>query len=1224
MHMHPAAVPSTQLSPPASAPPSKRPSRLSGLLGKKDPLNAASSRSRVPEQKRPISPALSPTPSMPLSGASSNSFDLPPNLSTGRLTLSPSADNSTVASSSSASLSSRSRSQSHLAAYASERRPSTGLTSPAPVSGVQSVLDVHDEPECPVCLEALSLRLKGERQHIVPNCGHAMHHDCFSALYGDPKLVHAAQERKDRAGLLRKSSTPAENDDLVCQVCRKHIVLGGCDKMAVSKSAALMGSVLPSARTSLSSDASSSRMMTADSNGDDKAEPVKMSTSIVQPEISVVSDFSPIYRREPGHDGLQRLNVLLTISLPGRRPQHEYGPGPGRTLQRKSSGGLQGRPLSTASTATSATLGRRPSRTPPAPSIHASPSPEPASSDDPSKKLYALAEEESDTPRETNRVSQDESRSSRQESRVPLEESKDLLTGEALRDQVKMNLDQRIVDWKGHHLEHFGELHYHDTLDVFQDTTMRQFGVYLFEEALLCTMEDRRKHVSRYLSIPHSLIDESSPTPPPSTRAPSALKLKGRIYLRHIRSVVNTSTADEAALSIKMIDDTLSDFIVILHSEQQACLWQRRMEQLIHNLQKPGDKVFLPRDHDLTGSTEEVTSVPTPAPASLQEDEITSPTGSPSRFSRLSRTSSGGRSSCLSTPRPLPSPSPQSALPPIPSSRPTDPMERYAFPPELPIETPTLFAHAAIDLVFVVAIPIKAEGPDVLKLGMLRSTLVFLLDAVGDKSRVSFVAYHPGLRAEGSFVAKTRLLRPSLPQSRDTLVNFLDSLATGSAAAMGGYVQDLTQLGGAHERTDTAAALNVGLDVMLQRTTRNPLASIFLIDDCATGPRRTAMDLVLSRGGMASCPVHCFGLGPGHDPSSLWLIASHTKGSYTFLRRTSELRTSLAGCVGSLLSTGLTEAMLRIQLMGPFLARKPKHSSTTHLVDEDGRFIEVPLGPLAYGQKRDVLLELSFDFDEVYRDVHQQVPLPEGDLNGADAYLTQFGFDPALLDTPNLGVTLLEDVQILTADLSYRDPQALLSTRISAEFSTEIDGSKRDPLVGLSAAQVAARAHPAVTQRTMETLTSSLVTNCLLVAQRDLGQAFNLLQSNRRMIESVLHALPGHAPRVHSPSLRSRRSPTPAASPRGGGSSSGPSGPSGASRTADSLHAILEDLDTLLAVLGAEVRRPTGRFEREGRKFAAQQAMVLRSQRAWSSRSNSEHLHFRDENGPALAALSLQ
>lgn len=47
-----------------------------------------------------------------------------------------------------------------------------------------SAHDMDDEGECPVCLEPLSFsfRLPGEKPHIVPECGHALH-EVYNPIY---------------------------------------------------------------------------------------------------------------------------------------------------------------------------------------------------------------------------------------------------------------------------------------------------------------------------------------------------------------------------------------------------------------------------------------------------------------------------------------------------------------------------------------------------------------------------------------------------------------------------------------------------------------------------------------------------------------------------------------------------------------------------------------------------------------------------------------------------------------------------------------------------------------------------------------------------------------------------------------------------------------------------------------------------------------------------------
>jgi len=67
----------------------------------------------------------------------------------------------------------------HSASTSSDNHPSHPYSTlhmpPIPVVSSHSVLD--DDDECPVCLEPLSFsfRLPGEKPHIVPECGHALH-----------------------------------------------------------------------------------------------------------------------------------------------------------------------------------------------------------------------------------------------------------------------------------------------------------------------------------------------------------------------------------------------------------------------------------------------------------------------------------------------------------------------------------------------------------------------------------------------------------------------------------------------------------------------------------------------------------------------------------------------------------------------------------------------------------------------------------------------------------------------------------------------------------------------------------------------------------------------------------------------------------------------------------------------------------------------------------------
>ncbi|KAG8906352.1 hypothetical protein FRC00_012635, partial [Tulasnella sp. 408] len=80
--------------------------------------------------------------------------------------------------------------------------------------------DVTDSDEtCPVCLESLafSFRLPGEKPHVVPECGHALHEACFTTVYGPLPTANRA------GGAPRKSNIG------VCGVCRRPMKVGDGD-----------------------------------------------------------------------------------------------------------------------------------------------------------------------------------------------------------------------------------------------------------------------------------------------------------------------------------------------------------------------------------------------------------------------------------------------------------------------------------------------------------------------------------------------------------------------------------------------------------------------------------------------------------------------------------------------------------------------------------------------------------------------------------------------------------------------------------------------------------------------------------------------------------------------------------------------------------------------------------------------------------------------------------
>lgn len=92
---------------------------------------------------------------------------------------------------------------------------------PAPLQPVSVVSEetstAEDSETCPICVESLnaSYKLPGEKAHVIPDCGHALHEACFVAVYGP--VPQSAVARSRPLGM--------------CGVCRQPMILGDDDEM---------------------------------------------------------------------------------------------------------------------------------------------------------------------------------------------------------------------------------------------------------------------------------------------------------------------------------------------------------------------------------------------------------------------------------------------------------------------------------------------------------------------------------------------------------------------------------------------------------------------------------------------------------------------------------------------------------------------------------------------------------------------------------------------------------------------------------------------------------------------------------------------------------------------------------------------------------------------------------------------------------------------------------
>ena len=112
-------------------------------------------------------------------------------------------------------------------------------------------------------------------------------------------------------------------------------------------------------------------------------------------------------------------------------------------------------------------------------------------------------------------------------------------------EQIVKSLAKRITDWKGHHLENFGELLLEDVFVVTKSDIDREYHVFLFEKIILCCKDATPGTPKKPAKSPSLLKKQSTQLVPPvqpggaaARKRTTPLLLKGRIFLNNVTSAV--------------------------------------------------------------------------------------------------------------------------------------------------------------------------------------------------------------------------------------------------------------------------------------------------------------------------------------------------------------------------------------------------------------------------------------------------------------------------------------------------------------------------------------------------------------------------------------------------------------------------------------------------------------------------------------------------------------
>lgn len=161
--------------------------------------------------------------------------------------------------------------------------------------------------------------------------------------------------------------------------------------------------------------------------------------------------------------------------------------------------------------------------------------------------------------------------------------------------------------------------------------------------------------------------------------------------------------------------------------------------------------------------------------------------------------------------------------------------------------------------------------------------------------------------------------------------------------------------------TDIYAGLNLGNQLLTQRTTKNPTSCMFLLTDGQDGANlqqklATARDLKAS-----GSSLFVFGFGADHDSQHLTAISNAAEGSFMYVETSDTVIDAFGGAIGSQMSGMMYNITVAIKVPEASGNSVKKVHAGAYPVRTlvPGKSYEVSFSSLFAGEARDLLLEMS-------------------------------------------------------------------------------------------------------------------------------------------------------------------------------------------------------------------------------------------------------------------------
>jgi hypothetical protein len=273
-----------------------------------------------------------------------------------------------------------------------------------------------------------------------------------------------------------------------------------------------------------------------------------------------------------------------------------------------------------------------------------------------------------------------------------------------------------------------------------------------------------------------------------------------------------------------------------------------------------------------------------------------------------------------------------------------------------------------------------------------------------------------------------------------------------------------------------------------------------------------------------------------------------------------------------MMSIGLLNMKLHLKVVDGHRFKIRKISGGPQsILSQDGRDVDLDIGELRYGEKKEMLVELELDnSDQIKSHAHGRSERGHG--SATDRFNQSMGFDAlAISDETSLvdGMMdrMIDEVPVLELDGSFYDPAV----------SKNVSRLAHPVLLTLTILPASSRpstppttTDPVIVRRRMELLASDMITRALvLVSRKNVMQAQKVLGETKRILHTVLHTISQSLPPPGSATVRTRREALTLAAVR-------------------TLQSILQDIQLLSDAMDENLDV----FQHDHRNFGAQQVRI--------------------------------